>query len=181
MQSSGAVLAIGRLVHLDNVLFGLTRILLQVADGGRVGWLALREGLQQVHLLVLEDGEMNVEDAVMGRRIERDLAARAVDADAAFQRLDHLVAIDGARLLHAGGPQQHALIARHREIGDRRACFSHAFAVFRGGPPPTRTVMIRSGFAVWIFEMVLPKLVASSGKNSVPRTSPPPSLTYFFT
>ena len=102
MQSCDAVLAIGRLVHLDDVLFGLTRILLQVADRGRVGWLALREGLQQVHLLVLEDGEMNVEDAVMGRRIERDLAARAVDADAAFQRLDHLVAVDGARLLHAG-------------------------------------------------------------------------------
>jgi hypothetical protein len=41
--------------------------------------------------------------------------------------------------------------------------------------------MIQSGFAAWILEMVLPKLVASSGKYSVPRTSPPPSLTYFFT
>src|ERR1700739_4247994 len=73
--------------HLDDVLLGVTRILLQIAYCRRIGRLALREGLDQSRLLVLHLGEMNVEDAVMGLGIERHGSARSVYADPAFERL----------------------------------------------------------------------------------------------
>jgi hypothetical protein len=47
--------------------------------------------------------------------------------------------------------------------------------------PPTSADHTKSGFAAWILEMVGPKLVTSSGKKSIAGTSPPFSVTYFFT
>ena len=41
--------------------------------------------------------------------------------------------------------------------------------------------MTMSGLAAWIFLMVGPKSVTSSGKKSVCTTSPPLSWAYFFT
>src|ERR1700752_2213286 len=70
-----------RLVHLDNVLLRIAGILFQIADRGGVVRLALREGFDEDRLLVLHLGEVDVEDAVMGLRIERHLSARRVDAD----------------------------------------------------------------------------------------------------
>src|SRR3984893_8491916 len=107
------------LIHLDDVLLRLAGIFLQIAYCSGVIRFALREGLDEHWLLVLHLGEMDVEDGMMGLRIERHASARRVNADAALERLDHLLAIQRASLFDSGGPEQHALIARHRQIGDR--------------------------------------------------------------
>ncbi len=62
---------------------------------------------------------MHVEGAVMGRGIDRHLAARQVEGDAALERLDHLHALERACLFDALRPQQHALIAGHGQVRDR--------------------------------------------------------------
>src|SRR5580692_6800147 len=79
---------------LDYILLVVIRIFYQVADRGGVRRLLLREVFQQHELLVFDLGNMNVEDTVMGRRIDGHLARGRVDADSGFERLDHLQAVD---------------------------------------------------------------------------------------
>src|ERR1700726_3128965 len=106
------------LIHLDDVLLRLSRVLLQIAYRRGVGRLALRESLNKNRLLVLHLGEMHVENRMMGLGIEGDGSAGRIDTDAALERLDHLFPINAACFFDSSSPEQHSLIARHRQIRD---------------------------------------------------------------
>src|ERR1700722_20175921 len=85
-------------LDVDDVLLVLVGILLEVADGLRVGRLLLRERLEYVELLVLGLADIDVEDGVMRLRVDGRLAGRAVERRVLLERLDHLHAVDTARL-----------------------------------------------------------------------------------
>src|SRR5471032_2551613 len=104
--------------NLDHILLVVVRILDEVAYRRGIGGLLLREVLQHLELLVADLGDMNVEHAMMRRRVDRDLAGRRVDADAGLQRLDYLDAVDAAGLLHRFRPETEALVGSHRKLGD---------------------------------------------------------------
>src|SRR5271163_2278837 len=108
----------GRPSELDYILLVVVGVLDEIANRGGVGRCLLGEVLEHVELLVFDLGDVDVEDAMMGRRIDRHRARRRFDADARLERLDHLQAIDAACLLHRLRPQQEALVGSHREFGD---------------------------------------------------------------
>jgi len=70
----------------------------------------------RLRLAALGLGEMHVEHEVMRLRIDGHRAARALDREAGFERLDHRLTVDRVRLLHRLGPEQDALVLRHGDL-----------------------------------------------------------------
>src|SRR6202171_6804073 len=103
---------------LDHVLLVVGRVLDKIAHRGGVRRMLLCEVFEYVELLVIDLGDVNIEHAMVGRRIDRDLARGGIDADSGFQRLDDLDAVDAARLLDRLRPDPEALIGSHGEFGD---------------------------------------------------------------
>src|ERR1019366_10628931 len=103
---------------LDHVLLVVVRVLDKIAHRGGVRRLLLREVFQHVELLVVDLGDVYVEDAMVGRRVDRDLARGSIDADSGFQRFDYLHSVDTARFLDRLRPYTEALIGPHGEFGN---------------------------------------------------------------
>src|ERR1700749_1817326 len=59
--------------NLDHVLLVVSRVLDEVTDGGRIGRLLLSKVLEHLELLVRDFGDMDVENAMVRRRVDRDL------------------------------------------------------------------------------------------------------------
>src|ERR1700730_291446 len=103
---------------LDHILLVVVRVFDEIAHRGGVGRLLLREVFQHLELLVVDFGDMHVQDAMMGRWVDRNLARRSIDADSGFQRLDDLDSVDTGRLLDRLRPQAETLIGCHCEPGN---------------------------------------------------------------
>src|ERR1700727_3000210 len=91
--------------ELDHILLVVVRILFKVADRGGVRRLLLREVFEQIKFLVFDLGDVDVENAVMRRR---------VNADAGFERFDHFQSVYAFGLLHAVRPKVETLVGPHR-------------------------------------------------------------------
>src|SRR6202165_756195 len=115
----------------DDVLLVVAGILDEIAHGCGIRRLLLREIFQHLELLVIYFRNVNIEHAMMGRRIDRDLAGGSIDADTGFQRLDDLHSIDGACFLDSLRPYAEALVGSHGQFGNIRIIGAEALVESR--------------------------------------------------
>src|SRR3954451_21453589 len=116
---------------LDYILLIIGRVLDEVANRCGIGRLLLGEIFEHLELLVVDFGDVNVEHAMMRRRIDGHLSGRSIDADPGLQRVDDFAAVDAAGLLHGLCPQLEALIGPHSKLGNVGIIRAKAFVEVR--------------------------------------------------